>query len=78
MLSWMEGMEYISGFNAGNGFDNGFKISPVFADNTILFCDAVRYQLLQDVAGLKFNLNKSEVVKVGYIDRLEELASLLM
>ena len=29
MLSWMEGMEYISGFNAGNGFDNGFKISPV-------------------------------------------------
>ena len=29
MLSWMEGMEYISGFNVGNGFDNGFKISPV-------------------------------------------------
>ena len=58
----------------------------LFADNTILFCDASRDQLLsirlamscfQAFTGLKVNVGKSEIIPVGEVNNLAELASIL-
>ena len=58
----------------------------LFADNTILFCDASREQLLyirmvliffKDIAGLKVNVGKSEIVLVGKVGNLDALARIL-
>ena len=57
----------------------------LFADDTILFCDASREQLLsirlalscfQAFRGLKVNVGKSEIVLVGEVNNLAELASI--
>ena len=62
----------------------GFPIC--FADDTILFCDASRDQLLsirlamscfQAFTGLKVNVGKSEIVPAGEVNNLVELASIL-
>ena len=58
----------------------------LFADDTILFCDASRDQLLsirlamscfQVFTGLKVNVGKSEIVPVGEVNNLAELTSIL-
>ena len=58
----------------------------LFADDTILFCDASRDQLLsirlamscfQAFTGLKVNVGKSEIIPVGEVNNLAELASIL-
>ena len=58
----------------------------LFANDTILFCDASRDQLLsirlamscfQAFIGLKVNVGKSEIVPVGEVNNLAELASIL-
>lgn len=69
------GIGYISGLNVGVGINRGLQISHLlFADDTILFYDTKREQLLyvwmeltcfEAVTWLKVNLNKSEVVMVG-------------
>ena len=75
----------------------GFHVGPVnsirvhishllFADDTILFCDASRDQLLairlalscfQAFTGLKVNVGKSEIVPVGEVGNIDDLASIL-
>ena len=58
----------------------------MFADDTILFCDASREQLLsirlalscfQAFTGLKVNVGKSEIVPIGEVYNLATLASIL-
>ena len=58
----------------------------LFADDTILFCDVSREQLLsirlalscfQAFTGLKVNVGKSEIVPVGEVNNLVALASIL-
>ena len=58
----------------------------LYADDTILFCDASRDQLLsirlamscfQAFTGLKVNFGKSEIVPIREVNNLVELASIL-
>lgn len=58
----------------------------LFADDTILFCDASRKQLLstrlalscfQAFTGLKVNVGKSEIVPIGDVNNLEVLSNIL-
>ena len=65
----------------------GLHISYLlFADDTILFCDASREQLLyirmvliffEAIIGLKVNVGKSEIVLVGEVGNLDALACIL-
>uniref|UniRef100_A0A2N9GH27 Reverse transcriptase domain-containing protein n=1 Tax=Fagus sylvatica TaxID=28930 RepID=A0A2N9GH27_FAGSY len=77
----------ISGFLAGVCGESEVRISHLlFADDTIVFCDAVPEQVLhirkvlscfEAVTGLKVNLSKSEMVPVGIVDNMPFLANLL-
>ena len=58
----------------------------LFADDTILFCDASRDQLMsirlvlqcfQAFTGLKVNVGKSEIVPVGDVNNVDALANIL-
>ena len=65
---------FIRGFQANSHSQGGLHISHLlFADDTILFCDASREQLLyiwmvmiffEAITGLKVNIGKSEIVPV--------------
>ena len=79
------------------GFLRGFQASPnargvlhishlLFADDTILFCDASREQLLyirivliffEAITGVKVNVGKSETVPVGEVGHMDALARIL-
>ena len=89
MLRHTEEGSFIRGFQAGNGraAGNGLCISHLlFADDTIIFCDADPEQLLyirmvltcfEAVTGLRVNMNKSEMVPVGDAAKLPTLATRL-
>jgi hypothetical protein len=58
----------------------------LFADDTLIFCDTNSEQIrhlrcislcFEAISGLKINLAKSEIVHVGEVEDLEELASIL-
>ena len=65
----------------------GVRISHLlFANDTILFCDASREQLLsirlalscfQAFTGLNVNVGKSKIVLVGEVNNLDVLANIL-
>ena len=71
----------------GSANSVGVRISHMlFANDTILFCDASREQLLsirlvmscfQAFTGLKVNVGKSEIVPVGEVNNLNALANIL-
>ena len=75
---------FISGFTVGGRGGDGEEISHLlFADDTIIFCKASQEQVshlcwllmwFEAMLGLKINLEKSEVILVGEVDLLEELA----
>ena len=65
----------------------GIHISRIlFANDTILFCDASREQLLsirlaltfiQTFIGLKVNVGKSEIVPIEEVSNIQTLANIL-
>jgi hypothetical protein len=87
MLSKMEEEGLIQGFRAGSNAVDGLCISHLlYADDTILFCDADPDQLLyvrmvltcfEAVTGLRVNMAKSEMVPVGEVQNISELADSL-
>ena len=87
ILKKTEENNLIRGFQVGAMTSVGVQISHLlFADNTILFCDASREQLLstrlvpscfQAFTGLKVNVRKSEIVPVGEVNNLDALAYIL-
>jgi hypothetical protein len=84
MLKKVESEGLIRDFSAGNNGSNGLRISHLlYADDTILFCDADMSQLLyvrmvlncfEAATGLRVNMSKSEMVPVGEVQNLSDLA----
>ncbi len=78
---------YISGFFVGGRDTSHLMLSHLlFADDTIIFCDAVLDHILylrfvptwlEAITGLQVNLGKSELVPVGVVQDIEELACIL-
>ena len=87
MVKRMEGVGLLSGFRVDGMRGRGECVSYLlFADDTILFCDAeveqvlhVRLLLLcfQAVTGLKVNVAKSELVPIGEVNNVHVLAEIL-
>ena len=86
LLKKTEECNLIQGFHVGAVNSVGMHISHLFfADDTILFCDASREQLLsirfvlscfQAFTGLKVNGGKSKIVPVGEVNNLDALANI--
>ena len=87
MVKRMEGVGLLSGFRADGRRGRGECVSHLlFADDTILFCDAeveqvlyVRLLLLcfQAMTDLKVNVAKSELVSIGEVNNVHVLAEIL-
>ena len=87
ILKKTEENNLIWGFHVGAVNSVGVQISHLlFTDDTILFCDASRDQLLsirlamscfQAFMGLKVNVGKSAIILVKEVNNLAELASIL-
>lgn len=87
LLRRTEEVSLIRGFKAGSATVSGLSISYLlFADDTIVFCDADRDQLLhlymvpacfEAVTGLGVNMGKSELVLVGEVRNVDQLAEIL-
>jgi hypothetical protein len=77
----------LSGFSMGNLDHQQLVISHLlFADDTLIFCDANPQQLtslrfvfnwFEVVSGLKINLGKSELVPVGEVNNMDSLVGIL-
>ncbi|KAF5472823.1 hypothetical protein F2P56_009502 [Juglans regia] len=78
---------FLSGFLVGEAASSSINISHLlFADDTLIFCDAKQEQIralrafllcFEAVSRLKVNLAKSEVVPMGLVPNVESLASIL-
>ena len=87
LLRRTEEGDFLRGFQASPNARGGLHISHLlFADDTILFCDASREQLLyirmvliffEAITGLRVNVSKSEIVPVGEVGNLGALACIL-
>uniref|UniRef100_A0A2N9IAI6 Reverse transcriptase domain-containing protein n=1 Tax=Fagus sylvatica TaxID=28930 RepID=A0A2N9IAI6_FAGSY len=87
MLSRAVSGGYISGFSVGNSTGVELSIShSLFADDTLIFCGADSEQAwylrgvfiwFQAISGLKINLSKSELVPVGPVPNVPELAGIM-
>jgi hypothetical protein len=76
---------YLSGFQVDLQNAAALEISHLFANNTLIMCDANRDQVLnlgrilvcfEAILGLKVNLQKSKLVVVGHVPHQEELANI--
>ena len=77
----------IRGFHVGPVNSTGICISHLlFTNDTILFCDASREQMIsirlvltrfQAFIGLKMNVRKSEIVPIGEVSNIQTLANIL-
>ncbi|RVX02717.1 LINE-1 reverse transcriptase-like [Vitis vinifera] len=75
---------FLSGCSIREGGRTALNISHLFfADDTIIFCEANKEHLshlswvlfwFEAASGLKINLSKSEIIPVGEVDDIEELA----
>jgi hypothetical protein len=87
MLKKVESEGHIQGFSAGGNANSGLRISHLlYADDTILFCDANMTQMLyirmvltcfEAATGLQVNMAKSEMVPVSEIQDISVLAESL-
>ena len=87
LLKRTENGGFLCGFQAGSNRQQGVHISHLtFADDTILFYDASREQLLyirmvliffEAITGLKVNVGKNEIVPIGDVGNLNALARTL-
>ena len=87
LLRRTEEGDFLRGFQASPNARGGLHISHLlFADDTILICDASREQLLyirmvliffEAITGLRVNVGKSEIVLVGEVGNLGALARIL-
>ena len=87
MMKKAEGAGLLRGFRADGNRGEGVCVSHLlFADDTILFCNADEEQILhvrilllcfQVVTGLKVNTLKSEVVPIGEVPNVHVLAEIL-
>ena len=78
---------FIQGFHVGPMNSTGIRVSHLlFVDDTILFCDASREQILsirltltcfQAFIGLKVNVKKSEIGPIGEVRNIQSLANIL-
>jgi hypothetical protein len=86
MLMESEAMGLLAGFSVGLVHNSGLSISHLlFADDTLIFCDADVEQLrnlrclffcFEAASGLKINLSKSEIVPIGEVQDVGLLASI--
>ena len=87
MVKRMEEAGLLSGFRADGRWGRGESVSHfLFADGTILFCDAEVEQILhvrllllcfQTVTGLNVNVAKSEMVPIEEVNNVNALAEIL-
>ena len=87
MVKRMEGAGLLRGFRVDGRRGRGESVSHLlFADDTILFCDAEVEQVLhirllilcfQAVTGLKVNVVKSEMAPIGEVNNVHVLAEIL-
>ena len=87
LLRRTEEGDFLRGFQASPNARGGLHISHLlFTDDTILFCDASREQLLhirmvliffEAITGLKVNVGKSEIVPIGEVGNVDALACIL-
>ena len=87
MMKKTEEGGFIQGFHVGSINSTGICVSHLlFADDTILFCDVSREQILsirlaltcvQAFTGLKMNVGKSEIVPIGEVRNLQSLGNIL-
>ena len=87
MLKKVESEGLIQGFSAGGNANSSLRISHLlYADDTILFCDANMTQMLyirmvltcfEATTGLRVNMSKSEMVPVGEVQNISVLAESL-
>ena len=76
-----------SGFSVGNTAGNSVMVSHLlFADNTLIFCDADPTQIanlrailvrFEEVSGLRINLGKSKLVPIGVVHNMDVLVGML-
>ncbi|RVW49387.1 hypothetical protein CK203_092674 [Vitis vinifera] len=87
LLSRARNEGFFSGFKVGGRGREGLIVSHLlFADDTLIFCDADAVQLqylswtfmwFEAISGLKVNLSKSEAIPVGECPPMESLVSIL-
>jgi hypothetical protein len=78
---------FLEGFSVNNLHSTSLKVSHLlFADDALIFCGANRDQLLylkgvllcfEVVSGLHINLGKTEIVPVGLVPEVHDLAQVL-
>ena len=87
ILNKTEDAGFIQGFLVGPVNSTGIRVSHLlFSDDTILFYNARREQILsirlvltcfQAFTGLKVNVGKSEIVPIGEVHNIQSLANIL-
>jgi hypothetical protein len=86
MMVEAEARVLVAGFSIGPAHNPGLRVSHLlFADDTLIFCDAEEEQLrnlrclflcFEGASGLKINLSKSEIVPIGEVQNIDLLASI--